>query len=121
MTALIFVLLVVLGGLGSVLRLFLAQWVGKLPWGVLIANVVASLIGAAAYLVNLRFNVPELTLIVTMGFCGGLSTFSSFAAQTVEYFKAKQVWRGVFNTVLNFLLPSTAALGGAFLTYVLLK
>ncbi|MEN9752853.1 MAG: hypothetical protein RL670_544, partial [Actinomycetota bacterium] len=35
MTALIFVLLAVLGGLGSVLRLFLAQWVGKLPWGIL--------------------------------------------------------------------------------------
>jgi CrcB protein len=62
-----------------------------------------------------------IAAIVVTGLCGGLSTFSTFSAQTVEYFKAKQIWRGVANIALNFVLPTLAALAGLLLAYTLLK
>jgi fluoride exporter len=109
----------VAGGLGSVVRLVLARWIGKLPWGILVANVLASFamgVGLGIFSFN-----TTLAQIVSVGLCGGLSTFSTFSAQTVEYFKAKQVWRGVFNILLNFFAPSLAALAGIFLLLTLLK
>ena len=116
----IFIVLIGLaGGLGSVLRLFLAGWVGKLPWGILTANTVASFVMGSA-LMAIQTD-PLMSAMIVTGICGGLSTFSSFSAQTVEYFKAKQVWRGVINILLNFTVPALAALGGLFLFYTLLK
>jgi fluoride exporter len=109
----------VAGGLGSVVRLVLARWIGKLPWGILVANVLASF-AMGAGLGIFSFNTT-LAQIVSVGLCGGLSTFSTFSAQTVEYFKAKQVWRGVFNILLNFFAPALAALAGIFLLLTLLK
>ena len=109
----------ILGGIGAVGRLFLAQWLGKLPWGILAANTAASFIagfGAVAIQAN-----PIAAAIVISGLCGGLSTFSTFSAQTVGYFKAKQMARGVINMVLNFVLPSVAVFLGAFISYTLLK
>jgi CrcB protein len=109
----------VAGGLGSVVRLVLARWIGKLPWGILVANVLASFamgVGLGIFSFN-----TTLAQIISVGLCGGLSTFSTFSAQTVEYFKAKQVWRGVFNILLNFFAPALAALAGIFLLLTLLK
>jgi CrcB protein len=107
------------GGFGSVIRLTLSRWIGALPWGILVANVLASFImgfGLSLFAVN-----TVLAQIVSVGICGGLSTFSTFSAQTVEYFKAKQVWRGVFNIALNFFAPALASLAGIFLLLTLLK
>ena len=119
MTIVFLILISLAGGLGAVLRLFLSGWVGKLPWGILTANSVASFVMGSA-LMAIQTD-PLMSAIVVTGICGGLSTFSSFSAQTVEYFKAKQVWRGVFNFVLNFTVPALAALAGLFLFYTLLK
>jgi CrcB protein len=107
------------GGLGAVCRLIFAQWHGKLPWGILAANTVASLVAGFAA-VGIQTNAVAATIVIS-GLCGGLSTFSSFSAQTVEYFKAKQVLRGVFNILLNFLAPAVAVLGGALIAFSLLK
>ena len=107
------------GGLGAVIRHLLSSWIGKLPWGILLANSVASfIVGFALRSTNLS---GFLIAVVVTGFCGGLSTFSTFSAQTVEYFKAKQVWRGLANLALNFALPTLAALAGLYLAYALLK
>ncbi len=119
MTIVFIILIGLAGGLGSVLRLFLSGWAGKLPWGILTANTVASFVMGSA-LMAIQTN-PLASAVIVTGICGGLSTFSSFSAQTVEYFKAKQVWRGVLNIVLNFTVPALAALAGLFLFYSLLK
>ena len=106
------------GGLGSVLRLFLAQWLGKLPWGILTANAAASFVaGVGAVSIVSDFGGA----LVIGGICGGLSTFSTFSAQTVEHFKAKNPLLGVANIVLNFIVPALSVLIGAILYYALLK
>jgi CrcB protein len=119
MIAVYFAAVALAGGLGAVLRLLLSGWIGKLPWGILAANTIASFIVGLV----LRAGNTEVFLatVVVSGLCGGLSTFSTFSAQTVEYFKAKQVWRGVLNFALNFILPTLGALAGLYLAYSLLK
>lgn len=114
-----FGLIAMAGGLGAVIRHLLSSWIGKLPWGILLANTTASfIVGFALRSTNLS---GFLIAVAVTGFSGGLSTFSTFSAQTVEYFKAKQVWRGVANLALNFALPTLASLAGLYLAYVLLK
>jgi CrcB protein len=114
-----FALIALAGGLGAVLRYLLSGWTGKLPWGILAANILAS------FVVGLVLRASDtggfMTAVVITGLCGGLSTFSTFSAQTVEFFKAKQVWRGLINLALNFVLPTLAAFAGLYLAYTLLK
>lgn len=100
----------VAGGLGAVIRFYSALWAGKLPWGILAANTIASFI-LGIYLVN---DNPELWIIVS-AFAGGLSTFSSFAAQTTHLIVAKQRILWASNVVLNLVLPLSAVWLGATL------
>lgn len=69
-------------GVASIIRFLLAKWNGALPWGILTANIIGSFF--AGYSINLFPNNQLLTLITIVGFAGGLSTFSSWAAGTVE-------------------------------------
>ena len=104
------------GGFASVLRLALSRWNGWLPWGILFANTVASLIAGFELIGSHSVNP-----LVVAGICGGLSTFSTFAGQTVEFVRAKQAVKAVINIVANLLLPFTAALAPLALASALLN
>ncbi|VXC45043.1 fluoride efflux transporter FluC [Nocardioides sp. AX2bis] len=74
-------LLVALGGaVGAPLRFVAAHHLDRaLPWGTLLVNVLGStLLGAFA---ALALGGSAYALLAT-GFCGGLTTWSSFAVQT---------------------------------------
>jgi CrcB protein len=74
---------------GAVLRwafgIALNPLLPALPLGTLAANLLgAFVIGAALGLFNQFQSLPpETRLFVTTGFCGGLTTFSTFSAETV--------------------------------------
>jgi CrcB protein len=59
--------------------------------------------------------------VVVVGFAGGLSTFSSYAAQTVEFFRRGRIAQGLINTVLNLLITPLAVWFGAMAALALLK
>ena len=99
----------VLGGIGSVLRHIAGFWSGSLPWGILVVNSVASFVAGAAFATG-SF---EVALIV--GLAGGLSTFSTFAANTFEFLKARKTVRALANTVLNLAVPALSLLTAVFL------
>ena len=107
-----------LGGLGSVLRFALSKFTGVLPWGILIANTAASLI-AGLFLGGAQPAVPYAFLAV--GFAGGLSTFSSWAAQTGAYWRSREYRKATYNAALNLILPMTAVIAGGFASITLLK
>ena len=98
----------VLGGAGSVLRHIASFWSGALPWGILAVNSVASFVAGLALLSQ----AYEVALIV--GLAGGLSTFSTFAAQTFEYLKNQQRFKALMNFALNLLLPALSLLTAVF-------
>ncbi len=115
-------LLVLLGGaIGAPARyvtdLYVRQWTGAdFPWGTMAVNVVGSLVlgllaGAAAGGV-----LPAwvLTLAGT-GFCGALTTFSTFSFETVRLAENGQ-WRSAALNVLGSLAAGTAAVGLGWVT-----
>jgi CrcB protein len=75
--------------LGCVLRWVLAMFLNKLfpaiPPGTLAANLIGCyVIGVAvAFFLQYPAFAPEWRLFVTTGFCGGLTTFSTFSAEVV--------------------------------------
>lgn len=87
-------LLVALGGaLGSVGRYLFSRWMtGTFPWGTLTVNLLGSLlIGLLTGLVAKGSLSPEMKLLLVTGFCGGFTTFSTFANESFSMMKAGDV------------------------------
>ena len=88
------ILLVALGGaLGSVGRYLVSRWMtGAFPWGTLTVNLVGCLlIGLLTGLMSKGFLSPEMKLLLVTGFCGGFTTFSTFANESFSMMKAGDV------------------------------
>ncbi|MEM1358447.1 MAG: CrcB family protein, partial [Bacteroidota bacterium] len=84
-----YLLVFVGGGLGSLARYGLARLLpspelsaGQMPWPTLLANFLACLLlgGLLGYVSREALGRPYQLLLMT-GFCGGFSTFSTFAAE----------------------------------------
>ena len=77
------------GMLGCLLRwvlaMFLNRYFPSIPPGTLAANLIGCyIIGMAiAFFTAYPTFAPEWRLFVTTGFCGGLTTFSTFSAEIV--------------------------------------
>lgn len=89
------------GALGCLLRWSLAQWLNPmlpaLPLGTLAANLLGGLLmGCVLALMEHFHNVPaEWRLFATTGFLGGLTTFSTFSAEsTVLLLRQQYLWFG---------------------------
>jgi len=89
---------VALGGmLGCLLRWFLAlafnRYFPTIPPGTLAANLVGCyIIGAAFAIIIANPALPiEWRLFVTTGFCGGLTTFSTFSIEVVMLMQSGRV------------------------------
>lgn len=74
-------LLVALGGaLGASARYAMAtRWTARFPWSILVANLAGSFVLG----VLLHEAQRDVLLFVGVGFCGALTTFSTFALDTV--------------------------------------
>jgi CrcB protein len=115
MSAGIVVAVLVAGAIGALVRFGVATIAGRrlgFPWGVLVVNVVGSAIAGA-----ITAGAPhDVQLVVVTGFCGGLTTFSTFATETVQLVLAGR-WRPAAASVaLNLVL----GVGAAALAYALL-
>lgn len=85
--------------LGALLRWFLGSKLNQLfpavSPGTLAANLIGGyIIGAAmGFFALLPANRPEWRLFVITGFCGGLTTFSTFSAEVVDLIQVRElVW-----------------------------
>ena len=83
-------LLVALGGaVGSVCRFLLSSMnIASWPWGTFAVNILGSLIiGLLMGLVSKGIVSPEMKLLLVTGFCGGFTTFSTFANESFSLIK----------------------------------
>jgi CrcB protein len=112
---------------GAWLRWGLSTWLNPriphFPLGTLAANLLGGFIIGAALGAFGQFQSlsPELRLFVTTGFCGGLTTFSTFSAETVTLF-LRQQYAWAVATVSAHLFGSLAmTLAGLFLMRLILR
>lgn len=86
------------GFFGSICRFLVQEWFVRnaasgFPWGTFTANVLGSLlIGIVYALVDKQGAFSqEIRLLFAVGFCGGFTTFSSFAMEKFNMIKAGEI------------------------------
>jgi CrcB protein len=87
------------GATGSVARYLVGIGSARLfgtnfPWGTLIINVTGSfLIGAFVGLFALKWDLPQaMRIFLTVGICGGYTTFSTFSLDAWYLIERGQTW-----------------------------
>lgn len=106
------IILVAIGGsIGSVLRYLIAKWAAEkidftLPYGTFIVNIVGCfIIGFFMTIVTERAVVsPYWRLFVTVGFVGGLTTFSSFSYESIQLLLQSNFFQGFCNIGGNVII-----------------
>lgn len=100
------------GALGSVARYAVSGSVARatqevFPWGTLTANITGCfVIGLFAVLTGPGGRLvvpPDVRLFVTVGLCGGYTTFSSFSLQTLTLARDGDMTRAALNVVVSVL------------------
>lgn len=107
---------------GGMLRYWLSNYVYKwlpvfFPFGTLTVNFIGSfIIGLLVFGLDDRGLLsPETRLLLTVGFCGGFTTFSTFSLETVNLIKNSEYLLAAINIVASVVLT----LAATFLAYVL--
>lgn len=106
-----YVLIFVGGGLGAVSRFAMASGMARLlgpafPYGTLTVNVIGSfLIGLILTLLETKLTVfPYWRHLVTIGFLGGFTTFSSFSWETLALVRDGEFFLATGNILLSVAL-----------------
>ena len=89
------IIFVALGGaLGSVLRYLASRWINGLlpssfPFGTMSVNVLGCLLIGIFYGLSERFGLGgDIKLLLTVGLCGGFTTFSTFMNENLTLFRS---------------------------------
>lgn len=100
--------------LGGVFRYGLASLIQKkvesfFPYGTLVVNIIGSFaLGFIMYYLDEKELLsPQMRLFLTVGLCGGFTTFSTFSYETINLIKNSQ-----------FLLATSNVLGSVFLCLI---
>ncbi|HAV54722.1 MAG TPA: fluoride efflux transporter CrcB [Aequorivita sp.] len=109
------------GGLGSVLRYFFSKFLNNpetgIPFGTFAANILGSLlIGIILGLALKNETLSQNTvLFLATGFCGGFTTFSTFAYENHLFLRSGDFMSFAFYTIASFVVGFAMVFFGMWL------
>lgn len=117
------VLIVGFGGfIGTVARFFTARYFQEniasvFPWSTFTVNIIGSLLIGIFFGISEKgdFLSPDMRLFLTVGICGGFTTFSSFSNDAFLLLKQEEWLRFAFYTSMSFFLGLLAVYIGRFI------
>ncbi|MVZ64546.1 fluoride efflux transporter CrcB [Sphingobacterium sp. DK4209] len=107
------------GAVGSILRYSTGHFIAKqfpntIPTGTLFVNIIGCLIIGLliGFFDKYQLINNQWKLLLITGFCGGFTTFSSFAAENLNLINNNQVIQALLYIVLSVLLGILAVWAG---------
>lgn len=107
------------GFLGSVARYYASQLVFRyfptsFPYGTLLVNITGCFIIGIIYALSAKGNIvsPEWRLFLATGFCGGFTTFSSFAYENVALLRDGELFYTFMYLAASIIIGFLAAYAG---------
>ena len=110
------------GGLGSVLRFLFGKFLNPttdgIPYGTFAADILGSLFIGLILGLAIKNNTlsSNQTLFLATGFCGGFTTFSTFAYENHEFLKSGDFTSFALYTIGSFTAGFLAVFLGMYLT-----
>jgi CrcB protein len=112
----LFILVLLSGATGALVRFGLSRAIPvadrphNVPRAVLIVNVVGSFLAGVALALTQTEVIPAVAgVVIITGLCGGLTTFSTFAVETVELVMQGRARVAARSIALNLVLGVAAA------------
>ena len=119
------ILMAVGGVVGTFLRYKITSsslLIGSLSVNVLLVNVIGSFILGIFAVTSQQWNLDQkYALMIAIGFCGALTTMSSFALETSNLAENRQFVLVAINIITNVGLSLGAIFGGKTLMTVILE
>ncbi len=110
------------GGTGSVARYLISKILNhnhyNIPYGTFTVNIIGSLLIGIILGLSLKTNSlsQNTVLLLSTGFCGGFTTFSSFAYENHILLKNGDISSFLIYTIGSFVLGILAVFLGIFIT-----
>jgi CrcB protein len=113
------------GGIGSVLRFIIGKYLNSaesgIPYGTFAANIIGSLLIGIILGLAVKQNTlsQNQILFLATGFCGGFTTFSTFAYENHLFLKSGDFTSFAVYTIASFVIGFLAVFAGIFIVKTL--
>ncbi len=112
------------GGVGSMARYLCQKWFNEnyphpFPWGTFTVNLVGCFLIGIIYSASEKTSVlsPHIRLLLITGFCGGFTTFSTFAFENMNLLRSGDSIYFLIYTIASIVL----GIGGVFIGMAIMK
>lgn len=109
------------GGAGSVLRYLMQMVINRniitaFPLGTFVVNIIGCMLIGMFYTLSDRLNLSQdIRLLLTVGLCGGFTTFSTFSTESLNLLKGELYGMFLLYTLLSVAIGIMFTFAGIWL------